>query len=67
VILIKLALCPLSHAVNPAFTGQKSLLASVERDLASKKKEEGAVLKAESTELKELRKQVATLTASYIA
>jgi hypothetical protein len=66
-ILIKLSLCPSSHAINPACTGQKSLLATFERDLASKKKEEGAVLKAESAELKELRKQVATLTASYIA
>jgi hypothetical protein len=43
------------------------VLASVERDLALKKKEESALLKSESTELKELRKQVATYTASYLA
>ena len=43
------------------------MLASVERDLALKKKEESALLKSESTELKELRKQVATYTASYLA
>ncbi len=66
-MLFKHSLCPLSHSVNSACTGQKSILASVEKDFASKKKEEDAVLKAESTKLKELRKQVATLTASYIA
>ena len=54
---------PLSHAVDSARLGQKSVLASVERDLALKKKEESALLKSESTELKELRKQVATYTA----
>ena len=43
------------------------MLASVERDLALKTKEEGALLKSESTELKELRKQVATYTALYLA
>ncbi len=67
VMLVKHSLCPLFLPVNPACTGQKSILASVEKDLASKKKEEGAVLEAESTELKKLCKQVATLTASYIA
>jgi hypothetical protein len=56
---IKLALHPSSHAVNPACTGQKSVLASVEKELALKKKEQGALLKSESTELKELCKQVA--------
>lgn len=63
---IELTLHPSSHALNPARAEQKSVLASVERDLALKKKEEGALLKSESTELKELRKRVATFTASII-
>ena len=63
---IELTLHPSSHALNPARAEQKSVLASVERDLALKKKEEGALLKSESTELNELRKRVATFTASII-
>ena len=44
--------------VVSSHTDQKSVLASVERELASKKKGESDVLKATQSDLKEARKQV---------
>jgi hypothetical protein len=47
-------------------TDQKSVLASVKRELASKKKEESDVLKATLSDLKEACKQVNNLTNQLI-
>jgi hypothetical protein len=52
--------------VIPSLTDQKSALASVERELASKKKEESDVVKVTQLELKEAHKQVNNLTNQLI-
>jgi len=52
--------------VSPSLTGKKSVLASFQRDLASKKREASDALKAVQMELKEARKQIANLTNQLI-